>query len=333
MDTFFDGLEGNLLARVLTHAEQEQDLYLLLNAQGLVVRQNQRATLLLDDMRMQSFSEIVSDPTATLLRNALRANASAQTHERIDGRDYQLDLLPTEDKMLVCLRTCTPSTSPHALGVRVEAQVNGRLQRLQHLLAQIEGNPALTQQLRTITMQINREMTHAAILREGAAIFGMPDCHQLRALSDQVATHAAACSAIPITVHGGDATVYANSTCMQIVLYNIVLNALQARGVTKVEIHIYDLGEDVCWEVRNDGTPYCEQPRTGAMAQVTTGMGLAVCKKLLAAQGAALSINPVASGTCCRMFLPIAPAGELLSLAQPQIDLGCNLEEMMFSPL
>jgi PAS domain S-box-containing protein len=137
---------------------------------------------------------------------------------------------------------------------------------------------------------------------------------ELRTVISEVAASArgAAPDLSQVTSTGDEAVVQADPEMLRAVLLNLLLNACQASNGQQVEI-VTTLGPDSCQiEVRDRGPGISDEIRERIFdpffttKSSGTGLGLPIVKRLIEAQGGAVSLRPRAGGgTVAEVVLPL----------------------------
>ena len=132
------------------------------------------------------------------------------------------------------------------------------------------------------------------------------------ALSAQVATGH---SGPPIEVNGDEATAYADAEMLRAALLNLTINACQATGEGKVDIHVEVGAGGCCIAIRDrgHGIPTDVRERVFEPFFTTrtsgTGLGLAIVKRLLELQGGGIVLSDRSGGgTVANVTIPLSRA-------------------------
>lgn len=242
-DFFENGSQAAALA--LARLAQDGRAFVRMDLHGRIIDLTPQAARVLRLPPLRCVWEVLSAGAVQALRSAIAHGMPVSLPEEIDGVQYQLVLQPGEQECLLELATETPQT------YLLELLADARLRSALSAAALCEG----AAKQRAI-QQIYRMLDQIELLRGANRLPRPIRVQRLGDLCRQVARMAAQCRpALSIRAVGGPTLAAFQAEEMEIAAYQLMTNAMQAEGVTRIEIGSGRAGDMVYLEVADDGAP------------------------------------------------------------------------------
>lgn len=336
-DFFENGSQAAALA--LARLAQDGRAFVRMDLQGRIIDLTPQAAHILGLPPLRCVWEVLSAGTVQALRSAIAQGSPVCLPEEIDGVRYQLALQPGAQECLLGLAAETPQ--PYLLEFLADARLRSALSAA----ALCEG----AAKQRAI-QQIYRMLDQIELLRGDGRLPRPIRVQRLGDLCRRVARMAALRRpALEIRAVGGPTPAAFQAEEMEIAAYQLMTNAIQAEGVTCIEIGSGRVGGQAYLEVADNGAPLAqdawERLCSGCWERVAQwdplqsrpypGLGLpAVCAVAQRHRGT-LTLEQRPDGwKALRLSFPADLPAELPQLRAPtQFHAGYDRAEIEFSVL